>query len=60
MTIKNFDKIDYYKKKHIQKSIKWCEKFDINFHKNIKSTNIFLSPVLNSNINKNNVTNVCI
>ena len=43
MINKNFDKIDYYKKKHIQKCIKWCEKFDINFHKNIKSTNIFLA-----------------
>lgn len=43
MMNKNFDKIDYYKKKHIQKCIKWCEKFDIKYHKNIKSTNIFLS-----------------
>lgn len=50
MTNKHFDKIDYYKKKHIQKCIKWCEKFDIYYHKNIKSTNIFLS---NPNVNKN-------
>ena len=49
MMNKNFDKIDYYKKKHIQKCIRWCEKFDINFHKNIKSTNIFLSSVSNLN-----------
>ena len=35
MMNKNFDKIDYYKKKHIQKCIKWCEKFDIKYHKNI-------------------------
>ena len=55
MTNKNFDKIDYYKKKHIQKSIKWCEKFDIHFHKNIKSTNIFLSPNLSGN--RNSLTN---
>jgi 23S rRNA U2552 (ribose-2'-O)-methylase RlmE/FtsJ len=43
MMNKKMDKIDYYKKKHIQKCIKWCEKFDINFNKNLKSTNIFLS-----------------
>jgi len=49
MMNKNFDKIDYYKKKHIQKCIRWCEKFNINFHKNIKSTNIFLSSVSNLN-----------
>jgi hypothetical protein len=51
MTNKHFDKIDYYKKKHIQKCIKWCEKFNIHFHKNIKSANIFLSNI-NANINK--------
>lgn len=45
MTNKKFDKIDYYKKKHIQKCIRWCEKFNINFNKNLKSTNIFLSSV---------------
>jgi hypothetical protein len=49
MTNKNFDKIDYYKKKHIQKCIRWCEKFNISFNKNIKSTNIFLSSVSNLN-----------
>lgn len=51
MTNKHFDKIDYYKKKHIQKCIKWCEKFNIHFHKNIKSANIFLSNI-NANVNK--------
>jgi len=51
MTNKHFDKIDYYKKKHIQKCIKWCEKFNIQFHKNIKSANIFLSNI-NANMNK--------
>ena len=45
MMNKKFDKIDYYKKKHIQKCIKWCETFDINFNKNLKSTNIFLSSI---------------
>jgi hypothetical protein len=45
MMNKKFDKIDYYKKKHIQKCIRWCEKFNINFNKNLKSTNIFLSSV---------------
>ena len=43
MMNKKFDKMDYYKKKHIQKCIRWCEIFDINFNKNLKSTNIFLS-----------------
>ena len=43
MMNKKFDKIDYYKKKHIQKCIRWCEKYNINFNKNLKSTNIFLS-----------------
>lgn len=43
MINKKFDKIDYYKKKHIQKCITWCEKFDIVFNKNLKNTNIFLS-----------------
>ena len=51
MTNKHFDKIDYYKKKHIQKCIKWCEKFNIQFHKNIKSANIFLTNI-NTNMNK--------
>jgi 23S rRNA U2552 (ribose-2'-O)-methylase RlmE/FtsJ len=45
MMNKKFDKVDYYKKKHIQKCIKWCENFNINFNKNLKSTNIFLSSV---------------
>jgi hypothetical protein len=44
MSNKNIDKIDYYKRKHMQKCIKWCEKYNIRFHKNIKSTNIFLTP----------------
>lgn len=43
MMNKKFDKIDYLKKKHIQKCIRWCEKYNINFNKNLKSTNIFLS-----------------
>lgn len=43
MMNKKFDKIDYYKKKHIQKCIMWCENFNISFNKNLKSTNIFLS-----------------
>jgi 23S rRNA U2552 (ribose-2'-O)-methylase RlmE/FtsJ len=43
MTNKKFDKIDYYKKKHIQKCITWCENFNIRFNKNLKSINIFLS-----------------
>jgi 23S rRNA U2552 (ribose-2'-O)-methylase RlmE/FtsJ len=51
MTNKHFDKIDYYKKKNIQKCIKWCEKFNIQFHKNIKSANIFLTNI-NANVNK--------
>ena len=41
---KSIEKIDYYKRKHMQKCIKWCEKYNIRFHKNIKSTNIFLTP----------------
>jgi 23S rRNA U2552 (ribose-2'-O)-methylase RlmE/FtsJ len=45
MMNKKFDKIDYYKKKHIQKCIRWCEKYNINFNKNLKSTNIFLSSI---------------
>lgn len=45
MMNKKFDKIDYFKKKHIQKCIKWCEKYNINFNKNLKSTNIFLSSI---------------
>lgn len=53
MMNKNFDKIEYYKKKHIQKCIKWCEKFDIKYHKNIKSTNIFLSSCSNFISGKN-------
>jgi 23S rRNA U2552 (ribose-2'-O)-methylase RlmE/FtsJ len=56
MINKNFDKIDYYKKKHIQKCIKWCEKFNINFHKNIKSTNIFLASASHLNfVNGRNI-----
>lgn len=43
---KSIDKIDYYKKKHMQKCIKWCEKYSIQFYKNIKMTNIFLTPSL--------------
>jgi 23S rRNA U2552 (ribose-2'-O)-methylase RlmE/FtsJ len=46
MMNKKFDKMDYYKKKHIQKCIRWCEIFDINFNKNLKSTNIFLSSTI--------------
>ena len=45
---KSMEKIDYYKKKHMQKCIKWCEKYNIPFHKNIKTTNIFLTPSLHS------------
>jgi 23S rRNA U2552 (ribose-2'-O)-methylase RlmE/FtsJ len=45
MMNKKFDKIDYYKKKHIQKCIRWCEKYNINFNRNLKSTNIFLSSI---------------
>lgn len=45
MMNKKFDKIDYLKKKHIQKCIRWCEKYNINFNKNLKSTNIFLSSI---------------
>jgi len=40
---KNFDKIEHYKKNHIQKCIKWCEKYNIPYNKHIKSMNIFLS-----------------
>jgi hypothetical protein len=57
MINKNFDKIDYYKKKHIQKCIKWCEKFNINFHKNIKSTNIFLASASHLNFVNGRNTN---
>jgi hypothetical protein len=57
MINKNFDKIDYYKKKHIQKCIKWCEKFNINFHKNIKSTNIFLASTSHLNVVNGKNTN---
>ena len=57
MMNKNSDKIDYYKKKHIQKCIKWCEKFDINFHKNIKSTNIFLGSASSLNFINGKNTN---
>jgi 23S rRNA U2552 (ribose-2'-O)-methylase RlmE/FtsJ len=57
MINKNSDKIDYYKKKHIQKSIKWCEKFNINFHKNIKSTNVFLASASNLNFVNGKNTN---
>lgn len=45
MMNKKFDKIDYFKKKHIQKCIKWCENYNINYNKNLKSTNIFLSSI---------------
>jgi|LakMenEpi03Aug12_release.lakeMendotaPanAssembly.Ray.scaffolds.fasta_scaffold174152_2 23S rRNA U2552 (ribose-2'-O)-methylase RlmE/FtsJ len=48
---KNSEKNDHYKKNHIQKCIKWCEKYNIPFHKNIKSMNIFLSSSTNFNSN---------
>ena len=47
---KSMEKLDYYKKKHIQKCIKWCETYNIPFHKNIKTTNIFLTPSLHSHL----------
>jgi 23S rRNA U2552 (ribose-2'-O)-methylase RlmE/FtsJ len=43
MMNKKNDKIDYLKKKHIQKCTRWCEKYNISFNKNLKSSNIFLS-----------------
>ena len=39
----NYDKIDNMKKLHIQKSIIWCEKYDIPCIKLYSSNNIFLS-----------------
>ena len=39
----NYDKIDNMKKLHIQKSILWCEKYDIPCIKLYSSNNIFLS-----------------
>ena len=48
MSNKSVEKVDYYKKKHIQKCIKWCEKYNIQFHKNIKTTNVFLTPCIHS------------
>ena len=48
MSNKSIEKVDHYKKKHIQKCIKWCEKYNIQFHKNIKTTNVFLTPCIHS------------
>jgi len=36
------DKIDSFKKIHIQKSVIWCEKYDIPYNKFSDKTNIFL------------------
>lgn len=55
MSNKNIDKIDYYKRKHMQKCIKWCEKYNIRFHKNIKTTNIFLTPTTQTSIPYSNL-----
>ena len=40
---KNFEKIEYFKKHNIQKSIKWCETHHIPHNKHIQNSNVFLS-----------------
>ena len=46
------EKIENIKKNNIQKSIHWCEKYQIPFNKFLDKNNIFLSTI-NSNSNSN-------
>jgi len=53
----NHDKIDSLKKTNIQKSISWCEKYDIPCIKLVSSNNIFLSGIYDENgVNTNTNT----
>ena len=40
---KSSDRIDAYKKSHIQKCIEWCERYNIPYNKQSMSTNTFIS-----------------
>ena len=40
---KSSDRIDAYKKSHIQKCIEWCERYNIPYNKQSVSTNTFIS-----------------
>ena len=42
---KSPDRIDAYKKSHIQKCIEWCERYNIPYNKQSVSTNTFISSV---------------
>jgi 23S rRNA U2552 (ribose-2'-O)-methylase RlmE/FtsJ len=42
---KSSDRIDAYKKSHIQKCIEWCERYNIPYNKQSMSTNTFISSV---------------
>jgi 23S rRNA U2552 (ribose-2'-O)-methylase RlmE/FtsJ len=42
---KSSDRIDAYKKSHIQKCIEWCERYNIPYNKQSASTNTFISSV---------------
>ena len=42
---KSSDRIDAYKKSHIQKCIEWCERYNIPYNKQSVSTNTFISSV---------------
>ena len=42
---KSPDRIDAYKKSHIQKCIEWCERYNIPYNKQSMSTNTFISSV---------------
>jgi len=51
------EKIENVKKNNIQKSIHWCEKYQIPFNKFLDKNNIFLSTI-NNNSNSNSNINI--
>ena len=49
------DKIDFFKKSNIQKSISWCEKYRVPYVKFSEKPNIFLPLQQNTDIHENNI-----
>jgi 23S rRNA U2552 (ribose-2'-O)-methylase RlmE/FtsJ len=47
------DRVDVYKKAHIQKCVDWCERYNIPYNKHSITTNTFINMNMNMNMNAN-------